>query len=129
MKKGILLLIAILTLSFVTVKADVAAPIINNKNKVIKVEVRDEIDIETVRDSIQNVNGVKATTILEKEECEKCEVCETCSTSQSLSENDVKNLKTTTYIIYATLGILVILMIIIIALLVSKRKKDSKKDA
>lgn len=129
MKKGLILLITVLTLSFITVKADIAAPVINNKDKIIIVEVRDDIEIEKVKESINSQVGVKSSTVADKEKCAECKCDAKATPGESLSEKDIKSLKNATLIIYVTLGILIVLMIIVIALMIARRKKDSKKDA
>ncbi len=126
MKKGLFLLLAILTVGLVRVSADVAAPILSDK--VIKVEVREGTDIDEIKTNIEKVNGVYTVTVEDKGEKTTCEPCEKCGTSETLSDKDITSLKNATLIIYVTLGILVVLMIIVIALMISKRKKDSKKD-
>lgn len=130
MKKVLFLLIAIMTLGItLRASADVAAPAIDNREIVIKVEVKDEYNASDIQESIGNMAGIKSVEIIPANECEKCETCEVCGAGESLSDKDIKSLKNATLIIYITLGILVVLMIIVIALMVSKRKKDSKKDA
>lgn len=126
MKKGLFLLLAIFTLGTFKVSADVAAPIVNYKS--IKVELYGGADVDKLKEDIEKLDGVKTVTIVEGEENNTCEP-EKCGTGESLSEKDIKSLRNATLIIYVTLGILVVLMIIIIALMISKRKKDSKKDA
>lgn len=131
MKKGIFLVLAVLTLGISHVSADIAAPVLTGKY--IKVEVRDDADINKVKESIEKVDGVFTTIITEKEQSEVCKPCEKCDAKatpgETLSEKDIKSLKMATLIIYITLGILVVLMIVVIALMVARRKKDSKKDA
>ena len=129
MKKGLFLLLAIITLGTINVRADVAAPVLADKE--IRVQIKDNADPKVVADEIQKIDGVFYADVVTPQRGEICKPCEECKTSSSetLSDNDIKNLRTTTYLIYITLGVLVILMIIVIALLISKRKKDSKKDA
>ena len=131
MKKGIFLLLAIITLGTIRVSADVAAPILEDKE--IRVQIMDGADPEKITEAIQKINGVfhaEVVTPQKGETCQTCEKCEVCKSSGDvLSDNDIKNLKTTTYLIYITLGVLVVLMIVVIALLISRRKNDSKKDA
>ncbi len=126
MKKGLFLLLAIFTLGTFKVSADVAAPIVNYKS--IKVELYGGADVDKLKEDIEKLDDVKSVTIIEGEENNTCEP-EKCSTSETLSEKDIKSLKNATLIIDISLGILIGLMIIVIVLMISKRKKDSKKDA
>ena len=91
--------------------------------------LQDDIDINTVKESIDKQMGVKISTVADKEKCAECKCDAKATPGESLSDKDIKNLKNATLIIYVTLGILVVLMIIVIALMISRRKKDSKKDA
>ena len=133
MKKGLFLLIAILTVGMINAKADIAAPVLADKT--ITVEIREGYTAEDVKTSIEKVEGVFSAVIVDEktknETCPTCEKCEVtkCGTSESLSDKDIESLKNATLIIYITLGILVVLMIVVIALMVSRRKKDNKKDA
>ena len=129
MKKGLFLLLAIITLGTINVRADIAAPVLADKE--IRVQIKDNADPKVVADEIQKIDGVFYADVVTPQRGETCKPCEECKTTScdGISENDIKNLRTTTYLIYITLGVLVILMIIVIALLISKRKKDSKKDA
>lgn len=131
MKKGLFLILAILTLGISHVSADIAAPIL--EDKYIRVEVREGADFDKVKESVEKVDGVFSTQTVEKGQSEVCKPCEKCDAKatpgETLSEKDIKSLKMATLIIYITLGILVVLMIIVIALMVARRKKDSKKDA
>ena len=131
MKKGLFLLLAIITLGTIHVSADVAAPIL--EDRVIRVEIKDTADINRVKESIDKVDGVFSSSITDSSttgQCTPCEKCEVCSnTNNSLSDEDIKSLKMTTLLIYIALGVLIVLMIIVIALMIARRKKDSKKDA
>ena len=128
MKKILYLLIAIMTLSItLRVSADVAPPVIDNKDKVIEVKIQDDFNAEEVKEQIKGLLGVKSVEITTAKECAKCEVCS--NSNNTLSDEDIKSLKTTTLLIYIALGVLIVLMIIVIALMIARRKKDSKKDA
>ena len=129
MKKGLFIFLVILTLGTIKVSADAAPPILVGKE--IRIQLKETADTNKVLESIQNVDGVYKAELTTPQVCEVCQKCEECKTTacEGLSESDIKSLKTTTYIIYFTLAVLLILMIILVALLISKRKKDSKKDA
>ncbi len=131
MKKGLFLLLAIITLGTIRVSADVAAPIL--EDRVIRVEIKDTADINRVKESIDKVDGVFSSSITDSSTTGQCTPCEKCDAKATpgevLSDSDIKSLRNATLIIYITLGILVVLMIIIIALMIARRKKDSKKDA
>ena len=77
MKKGLFLLLAIITLGMFKVSADVAAPIINYKS--IKVELYGGVNEEEIKESIEKISGVKAVTIVEGEEKVQCEECKASS--------------------------------------------------